>query len=88
MGEKAGTVLFNAHTRWPNSIEIELWTLTFRHEVNQWNITPIFDLAYETLDKIRNGLKRQTDAKYYFKTLHLYRYPVYGLNNKLQDKKS
>ena len=59
MGEKAGTVLFNVHTRWPNSIEIELWTLTFRHEVNQWNITPIFDLAYKTLDKIHNGLKRQ-----------------------------
>ena len=42
---------------------MELWTFVFRHVVNQWNNTPIFDLAYKTPDERFNGLKRQTYAK-------------------------
>ena len=44
MVEKKRVVLLNTHVRWPASIQMELWTFAFRHIVNQWNNTPIFDI--------------------------------------------
>ena len=35
MVEKARTVLLNAHTRWPKSIDIELWIFSFRYVATQ-----------------------------------------------------
>ena len=86
MMKKSRTVILNAHARWPNYMEIELWTFVFHHVVNQWNNTPRFYLSYKTLDERLNGLKRETDAKYHFKTFNPCGFPVYVLNDKLQDK--
>ena len=87
MVEKTRTVLLNAHAIWPSFIEMELWTFAFRHVVNQWNNTPRFDLAYKTPDERFNGIKRQIDEKNQFKKIHLFGFPVYVLNDKLQDNK-
>ena len=46
--DKSRTVLLNAHTIWPSSIDMELWVFVFRHVVLQLNNSPIFDLAYRT----------------------------------------
>eukprot|EP00957_Ditylum_brightwellii_P135937 10367988-Ditylum_brightwellii.AAC.1 len=34
------TALLNAHARWPETIDMELWTFSFRHAVDTWNSTP------------------------------------------------
>ena len=40
MVDKARTVLLNAHARWPEMVNMELWTFALRHVVTKWNNTP------------------------------------------------
>ena len=56
MVEKARTVLLNAHARWPDMIDMELWTFAFRHVVTKWNNTPRPDLEFKKPDEVFNGV--------------------------------
>ena len=62
MVEKARTVLLNAHARWPDMIDMELWTFAFCHVVTKWNNTPRPDLEFKTPDEVFNGVQRVDKA--------------------------
>ena len=57
MVEKARTVLLNAHARWPDAIDMELWTFALRHVITKWNNTPRPDLSFKTPEEVFNGMK-------------------------------
>ena len=85
MVEKARTVLLNAHARWPEQIDMELWTFAFRHVVTKWNNTPRKDLGYRTPDEAFNGLEnRMKDVTHHFADFYPFGIPVYVLNRGLQ----
>ena len=44
MVDKARTVLLTVHARWPDMIDMELWTFVFCHVVTKWDNTPHKDL--------------------------------------------
>ena len=44
--EKSHTVLLNAHARWPDTIDMEIWTFLFSHVVIKISNTPHPDLDY------------------------------------------
>ena len=81
MVEKSRTILLNAHARWPEQIDMELWTFSFRHVVTKWNNTPREDLGYRTPDEAFNGLEnRMKDVTHHFADFHPFDIPVYVLN--------
>ena len=72
--EKARTVLLNAHARWPEHINMELWTFALRHVTTQWNNTPRKDLGYKTPDEVFNRVSRINSVKSHFKYCRLPRF--------------
>ena len=88
MVEKARIVLLNAHARWPDHVDMELWTFAFRHVVTKWNNTPRKDLGYRTPEEAFNGLQNcLKTVKHHFADFHPFGIPVYVLNENLQGKK-
>ena len=83
MTEEVRAVLLNTHTRWPDSIQMEVWTFTFCHVVQQLHITPRCDMRYRTPDEMFVGINHQKYAKDHFKNSHPFRCPSYVLNDKL-----
>eukprot|EP00957_Ditylum_brightwellii_P115853 8837566-Ditylum_brightwellii.AAC.1 len=65
------TALLNAHERWPEAIDMELWTFEFRHAVDNWNSTPMKALGYSTPDEVFSGLtSRSNPRNQTFKNFH------------------
>ena len=82
--EKARTVLLNAHAKWPDKIDLELWTFAFRHVVNQWNNTPRADLNYQTPEERFNKIKQENvNRKRLFQNFHPFGCPDYVLEDDL-----
>lgn len=87
--ERAITVLLNAHARWPDKINMELWTYALRHVVTQWNNTPRMELNYLTPDERFNNLPLQPKSvRTHFKHFHPFGCPACVLDDNLQDGKS
>ena len=83
--EKSRTVLLNDHARWPDNIDLEIWTFAIRHVVNQWNNTPTTDLNYQTSEERFNRIKQENaNRKKHFQNFHLFGCPTYVLKDKLQ----
>ena len=87
MVDKARTILLNAHARWPEMVNMELWTFAIRHVVTQWNHTPRKDLQYRTPEEVFNNVPPRANKKQHFKDFHPFGCPVYVLEENLQDGK-
>ena len=88
MVEKKRTVLLNAHARWPEIVDMELWTFAFRHIVTKLNNTPRPDLEYKTPDEVFSGVKRvKKNEENHFADFHPFGIPVYVLDDRLEAKK-
>ena len=87
--ERARNVLLNAHARWPDTIDMEVWTFALRHVVTQWNNPPRAELQWLTPDEKFNNFTRKTKSvKQHFKHFHPFGCPAYVLDDNLQDGKS
>ena len=77
--------MLNAYARWPDNIDLEIWTFAIRHVVNQWNNTPTTDLNYQTSEERFNRIKQENvNRKKHFQNFHLFGCPAYVLKDKLQ----
>ena len=85
--EKARNVLLNDHARWPDNIDLEIWTFAIRHVVNQWNNTPTTDLNYQTSEERFNRIKQENvNKKKHFQNFHLFGCPAYVLERQTAGK--
>ena len=87
MVDKARTILLNAHAKWPEMVNMELWTFAIRHVVTQWNNTPRRDLQYRTSEEVFNKVPPRANKKQHFKDFHPFGCLVYVLEENLQDGK-
>eukprot|EP00957_Ditylum_brightwellii_P007003 530236-Ditylum_brightwellii.AAC.1 len=80
------TSLLHAHARWPEAIDMELWTFTFQHVIDQWNSSPKKDLQYRTPNEVFSELTtRQHSKNITFKDFHPSGCPVYVLDKSSAD---
>eukprot|EP00957_Ditylum_brightwellii_P044128 3348432-Ditylum_brightwellii.AAC.1 len=80
------TSLLDVHGRWPEAINMELWTFAFQHVVDQWNNTPKRNLEYKTPNEVFSGISaRQSGKSTIFKDLQPFGCPVYVLDKCLAD---
>eukprot|EP00957_Ditylum_brightwellii_P195482 14894089-Ditylum_brightwellii.AAC.1 len=82
------TALLNAHVRWPEAIDMELWTFAFRHAVDNWNTTPQKALDYRNPDEVFSDLtSRSKPRNQTFNIFLPFGCPVYILDKTITDGK-
>ena len=72
MVEKVRTAIQNVYARWPDAIDMERRTFSFRHVITKWNNTPRPDLSFKTPEEVFNGMKRTKEPSEVFQdSIHL-----------------